>query len=287
ASRLHEEIVDFMKYIAPTPQEHEMRLLVVKQLEDVAKHLWYGAELSVFGSYDTQLYLPSSDIDVVITAPHLTALNRSRLVDELFNLSNALKRRGIATDVRVVHKARVPIIKIVDVTTRYPVDISLNITNGIHSARMVKRFSEQLPAMKPIMLLIKQFLTQRSMNEVFTGGLSSYSLMIMTVSFLQMHPLLQTGRIKAEENLGVLLMEFLELYGTHFSYEKVGIRVTRNGSYYRKVDLGRVRPDLPDVPSLEDPNDSDNDVGAGSYNMRRVRQAFYGAFEKLKLALMQ
>jgi non-canonical poly(A) RNA polymerase PAPD5/7 len=67
------------------------------------------------------------------------------------------------------------------------VDISLNITNGVSSARTVKRFSEQMPALKPIMLLIKQFLTQRGLNEVFTGGLSSYSLMIMTVSFLQVN----------------------------------------------------------------------------------------------------
>jgi non-canonical poly(A) RNA polymerase PAPD5/7 len=50
-----------------------------------------------------------------------------------------------------------------------------------------------------------------------------------------MHPLVQTGQIRAEENLGVLLMEFLELYGVNFAYEKVGIRVTRDGSYYRKV----------------------------------------------------
>ncbi|KAI8050421.1 hypothetical protein BDF22DRAFT_694833 [Syncephalis plumigaleata] len=252
AEKLHDEIIDFINYIEPTAEEHEMRLLVVKHIEKVAKQLWNGAELFIFGSFDTRLYLPSSDIDVVITAPHLTGLHKARL-----------KRNGVASNVRVVHKAKVPIIKIVEEATGYPVDISLNITNGISSARTVKRFSEQMPALKPIMLLIKQFLTQRGMNEVFTGGLSSYSLMIMTVSFLQMHPLVQTGQIKAEENL------VSRMYGINFAYDKV-------------VEFDRARNNAPEAPSLEDPNDL-----TMIFNMYRVRQAFSGAFEQLKLALIQ
>jgi non-canonical poly(A) RNA polymerase PAPD5/7 len=31
------------------------------------------------------------------------------------------------------------------------------------------------------------FLTQRELNEVFTGGLGSYTLIIMIVAFLQLH----------------------------------------------------------------------------------------------------
>jgi non-canonical poly(A) RNA polymerase PAPD5/7 len=50
-----------------------------------------------------------------------------------------------------------------------------------------------------------------------------------------MHPLVQTGQIRAEDNLGVLLMEALELYGRNFSYENVGIRIRGNGEYYSKV----------------------------------------------------
>jgi DNA polymerase sigma len=54
-----------------------------------------------------------------------------------------------------------------------------------------------------------------------------------------------------------------------------------------KINFDRVKNNAPEAPSLEDPNDSENDVGAGSFNMYRVRQAFYGAFEQLKLALIQ
>jgi len=44
---------------------------------------------------------------------------------------------------------------------------------------------EQYPNLKYLVLVLKQFLLQRDLNEVFTGGISSYSLIYLTVSFLQ------------------------------------------------------------------------------------------------------
>ena len=44
---------------------------------------------------------------------------------------------------------------------------------------------EDYPILKFLVLVLKQFLLQRDLNEVFTGGISSYSLILLTVSFLQ------------------------------------------------------------------------------------------------------
>lgn len=44
---------------------------------------------------------------------------------------------------------------------------------------------EEYPILKYLVLVLKQFLLQRDLNEVFTGGISSYSLILLTVSFLQ------------------------------------------------------------------------------------------------------
>lgn len=43
----------------------------------------------------------------------------------------------------------------------------------------------EYPKLSYLVLVLKQFLLQRDLNEVFTGGISSYCLMLMTVSFLQ------------------------------------------------------------------------------------------------------
>lgn len=42
---------------------------------------------------------------------------------------------------------------------------------------------------RSLVLLVKAFLNQRGMNEVFTGGLGSYSIICLVVSFLQVRSL--------------------------------------------------------------------------------------------------
>jgi non-canonical poly(A) RNA polymerase PAPD5/7 len=72
---------------------------------------------------------------------------------------------------------------------------------------------------------LQVFLTQREMNEVYTGGVGSYTLIIMIVAFLQLHqsrrPLPQQGSKRRrgggggreaeplEANLGLLLVDFM------------------------------------------------------------------------------
>ena len=74
--------------------------------------------------------------------------------------------------------------------------------------------------------------------QVFTGGLSSYALILLLVSFLQLHTRVDPS--KANANLGVLLVEFFECYGKHFNYFKCGIRVRDGGSVVSKEDIQKV-----------------------------------------------
>lgn len=46
-----------------------------------------------------------------------------------------------------------------------------------------------------LVLVLKQFLLQRDLNEVFTGGIGSYSLFLMAVSFLQVSQNVKTPQI--------------------------------------------------------------------------------------------
>lgn len=70
-------------------------------------------------------------------------------------------------------------------TGRFAVDISLNQTNGVKAGRIVNSLLKQLPALQSLVMVVKLFLNQRSLNEVYSGGLGSYAIVCMTVSFLQ------------------------------------------------------------------------------------------------------
>ncbi|KAK6290768.1 hypothetical protein J4Q44_G00388330, partial [Coregonus suidteri] len=56
---LHEEINDFYKYMSPRAEEERMRMEVVDRIERVIKDLWPTADVQVFGSFSTGLYLPT------------------------------------------------------------------------------------------------------------------------------------------------------------------------------------------------------------------------------------
>lgn len=65
------------------------------------------------------------------------------------------------------------------------IDISLNQTTGITAITVIKKYLEHFPALRPLILIVKSYLNQRGMNEVYKGGLGSYSIICMVISFLQ------------------------------------------------------------------------------------------------------
>ncbi|TCD67285.1 hypothetical protein EIP91_000307 [Steccherinum ochraceum] len=275
AQMLHEEVDAFVKYISPTPVEDDVRSMIVQIIRREVVASFPDAQVLPFGSYETKLYLPLGDIDLVIVSPSM-AYSRSQSV--LHALASTMKRAGITDRVTVIAKAKVPIIKFVTRHGRFAVDISVNQNNGVAAGKIIKQFMQELPALRALVLIIKSFLNQRSMNEVFTGGLGSYSIVCLAISFLQMHPKIRRGEINAEQNLGTLVMEFFELYGRYFNYDEVGISLREGGSYYNKTHRGWSDYRNPGLLSIEDPGDPSNDISRGTYHIAKVRTTLAGAY---------
>lgn len=74
--------------------------------------------------------------------------------------------------IRVLDKASVPIVKLTDRVTQVKVDISFNMQSGVQSAELIKDYKRQYPVLSKLVLVLKQFLLQRDLNEVFTGKFS-------------------------------------------------------------------------------------------------------------------
>jgi len=115
----------------------------------------------------------------------------------------------------------------------------------------------------------------------------------MILSFLQMHPQIQVNNIDPMDNLGVLLIEFFELYGLCFNYSRVGLTVRDSGSYFEKRDIptnnrpsfGRSGQGQELLLTCIDPNDPSNDTAKGSYSLRKIREVFVGAYGALTQAV--
>lgn len=104
---------------------------------------------------------------------------------------------------------------------------------------------------------------------------------------LKIHPKVQRGEIDPCRNLGVLFLDFLELYGKNFGYDNTGVRVQAGGGYFSKAHRGWVDPGKPYKLAIEDPQSAENDISKGSYNILSVRSALSGAFDLLTSAVCQ
>ncbi|KAJ6526239.1 hypothetical protein DFH09DRAFT_1046195 [Mycena vulgaris] len=292
AEMFHREVEGFVNWISPTPQEDEIRGLVVAIISRAVTTSFPDATVFPFGSYATKLYLPLGDIDLVIRSPSMAYANTNTV---LTALATTIRRSGITSKVTVIAKAKVPIVKFVTNYEygRFNVDLSINQENGIVAGEIINGFLKEFGgggnclALRALVLLTKLFLSQRGMNEVYTGGLGSYAIVCLVISFLQMHPKIRHGQIDPDRNLGVLVVEFFELYGTRFHYEEVGISLREGGSYFGKrqrgwgwgEQWGGARKG--GLLSIEDPGDPSNDISSGSYNFQTVRKNLAGAHEIL------
>jgi hypothetical protein len=128
---------------------------------------------------------------------------------------------------------------------------------GIRSSEFVRELLHvRYPEAIPLVLVIKELLAQRHLNEPFTGGLSSYALVLMVVAIVQMWQLDPKNKMKTidenvanggfhqearafakwhnhvtnnngEVNMGALLTKFFAYFGREFDIQRVGLSITR------------------------------------------------------------
>ncbi|KAF7800758.1 Non-canonical poly(A) RNA polymerase PAPD5 [Senna tora] len=271
--QLHKEIVDFCEFLSPTPEEKAARDTAIESVFGVIKHIWPHCQVEVFGSFRTGLYLPTSDIDVVILKAGLPNPQLG-----LNALSRALSQRSMAKNIIVIGKARVPIIKFVEKRSGVSFDISFDVDNGPKAADYIQEAVTKWPQLRPLCLILKVFLQQRELNEVYSGGIGSYALLTMLMAMLRN---LRESQASAEHNLGVLLVQFFDFYGRKLNTADVGVSCSGMGTFFLKSKKGFLNKGRPNLLAIEDPQAPENDIGKNSFNYFQIRSAFSMAFTTL------
>ncbi|KAK6120720.1 hypothetical protein DH2020_045536 [Rehmannia glutinosa] len=105
---------------------------------------------------------------------------------------------------------------------------------GLQTTGLVKDLTERFPAVTPLTLVLKQFLADRSLDQSYSGGLSSYCLILLITRFLQHEH--HHGR-PINQNYGSLLMDFLYFFGNVFEPRQMRISVQGSGVYLNRNGL--------------------------------------------------
>ncbi|TKA54896.1 hypothetical protein B0A55_13418, partial [Friedmanniomyces simplex] len=294
ALRLHKEICDFYDFVRPYAYEEAVRRDLIDRTElairtSSAKSA-QSVSLHCFGSFAAGLYLPTADMDLVAVSPEYMNGGRRTFAQsgtQMHKIKNHFEYGGVAPPdgVVVIARAKVPIIKFPDKLTGIKVDISFENDSGIVANDIFQRWKTQYPAMPVVVVLVKQLLAMRNLNEVYTGGIGGFTTICLVVSMMQLMPELQSDSADPRLHYGELLMNFLDLYGNKFDIRSTGIRMEPPG-YFNKISNPAPKQN-PDRLTIIDPNNPVNDISGGSHEIDTVLNAFRHAHAALQRRLAQ
>jgi non-canonical poly(A) RNA polymerase PAPD5/7 len=146
---------------------------------------------------------------------------------------------------------------------------------------LVKTYLKEYEALEPLIYSLKNILKNSNLNDPYTGGLSSYGLILMIVSFLQSQ-LESKKPIKiTDNNLGRLFLEFLWYYGIVFDHSKYVI-YTYAPNDNNPVDKESVNLFFNMQPNHEliivDPLNKQNNVARSTYQFVNIKMGFMISF---------
>ena len=206
----------------------------------------------------------------------------------LQRLATALREHWLPelSYLEVIENTRVPLVKFTHAPTNISFDVCFNKPSGVHAAQLMHQYMEALPPLRPLTFVLKQFMASRSLNQPYTGGVGSFLLQMMIVSFLQHRERdAFNHRRPSFCNLGALLIEFLEFYSTDFNFILTGISVRFDGFFFPKGAKDRKKDfwqqNRPFAIAMENPLDPSHDVGSPSFRISSVQRSFEVAFKTL------
>ena len=223
---------------------NKIRSKYLNKVEDLIKiglENKYQIKFGHYGSYFTNLSIEGSDIDILVyykpNNPNFNFLND--IIDLLNEHENEfdLILPILSASVPVI-KLQIKINKEVDnniveflpyfeIKDLSHVKIDLTFTSDENEFKKPEQIVlytnaniNKYPDIKPLLLVLKRYFRIMKMNKSFTGGLSSFSLFLLILSFLKSNTLLSSTTF----NLGKLLYYILEKY-SFFDYKNYGINV--------------------------------------------------------------
>jgi len=190
------------------------------------------------------------------------------------------------------------------------VDLVLNNLPEIGSSRFIAAYESIDPRFALLCRVVKYWAQQRKINSPLNGTLSTYSLVLMVINFLQLRRVLPTLSIMVDRSTGLspwstqddfqinvqkyrdfaskneephsrLLVNFFHFYGHKFEFAKDVVSV-RTGTYLRKSERNwNVENDH--FCCVENPFDSRTNLtrNVDAKNLKRIDQEFKRAYKIL------
>eukprot|EP00928_Gymnodinium_smaydae_P068847 TRINITY_DN5212_c0_g1_i2.p1 TRINITY_DN5212_c0_g1~~TRINITY_DN5212_c0_g1_i2.p1 ORF type:complete len:451 (+),score=44.85 TRINITY_DN5212_c0_g1_i2:56-1354(+) len=178
------ELARLLARVACTETVSSRARSCVVELERLLQKIDPSLQLRVFGSFGNGMCLNTSDLDVTCYGAH--AASRPSL-DVLCELRSLLEEHDKFTVSELISGARVPILKL-KFDGSLDVDISCNNTEPFRNTQLLRAYSDLTPVIRELLVLVKTWAKAAGVVGAKDGNLSSYSLTLMAIYFMQVDP---------------------------------------------------------------------------------------------------
>eukprot|EP00931_Biecheleriopsis_adriatica_P115930 TRINITY_DN91666_c0_g1_i1.p1 TRINITY_DN91666_c0_g1~~TRINITY_DN91666_c0_g1_i1.p1 ORF type:complete len:557 (+),score=80.93 TRINITY_DN91666_c0_g1_i1:166-1836(+) len=174
-----------LRSLQPLPDEIEMQKRCIEHLGAAVQRLGSGWEMKVFGSLANGFATRGADLDITCFKHDLPEQDSQLAVQELkFELAPLLRQLPYFEVTKEVWSARVPIVRL-KFMGRVDVDFSCHNPQAIQNTHLLHAYSCLNSKVRELVLSVKIWAKNEGLCGAPLGHLSSYSLTLMTIYFLQ------------------------------------------------------------------------------------------------------
>ncbi|KAI0987736.1 hypothetical protein GJ496_009938 [Pomphorhynchus laevis] len=233
------EIMNIFQQQKQTDSQCQLRQNLRSSLQSIFIQVFPKCSLHLVGSSSNGFGSSTADADMCLMLTDDKICQRTESIYLLRLIQRAMRKLSFIYFPFVI-RAKVPILRFTDRISGVSVDLNLNNSAGIQNTRLIKAFSTKDIRVQPLGIVIKLWAKSNKINDASQQTLSSYSLIMMTLHFLQyacnppVIPVLDVDddttwsndwESSNQENLGVLFVKFLRYYSETFNYDRSVISV--------------------------------------------------------------
>ncbi|GAA6087790.1 poly(A) RNA polymerase GLD2 [Tachysurus ichikawai] len=307
--KLSQQILDLFHTCEQKVEDLEKKELCRARLQTDIQRLFPCARIFLAGSSLNGFGSRTSDADLCLVVQERPINQKTDAVYILSLVQKLLYKLSYIERPQLI-RAKVPILKFKDRVSGVEFDLNVNNIVGIRNTFLLRTYAYLEKRVRPIILVIKKWAGHHRINDASRGTLSSYSLVLMVLHYLQTLPepvipclqkdypecfspvmdihLVPDGPksippflSKNQSSLGDLLLGFLKYYATVFRWDKYVISV-REAKALPKSNCWEWRSNFLYV---EEPFDSSNTARAVHEKMKfdAIKAVFTESWQVLQV----
>ena len=199
-AQLSDEISKSISTSGMSKQETKARERIYQHLKRNIENRLNGSRLHAFGSTQSRTSLGVGDLDLclVVDGP-----SPRKILNKIRNILRDLEM----TEIEVIGRAKVPIIKFKEPETGLPIDISVNNELALHNTELIRAYADTHPMVRNAVLTVKHWASSRGINQAFMGTLSSYAWTLLALGAMQLEPKIQLPNLQHNAEPSILHLD--------------------------------------------------------------------------------